>query len=451
METTSRTQYLRATLIFSVITLLFACGGGGSSSEATNDGAPTTPTPETSPTEVENTSPNILFIIADDMGKDSTNGFSEGTVKPYTPNIDNIADNGLTFSNFWSYPVCSPTRASIITGKNASRTGVKWAGDAISSDETVLQKYINDELDGTYATAVIGKWHISGNRGQVNPEDFGIDYYAGVLAGTEQYYDWSLYEDGESSVQTSYITEKFTDLSIEWVNQQDKPWFLWLAYTAPHTPFHAPPASMHAQGNLAEYEDGLDAIPYYMAAIEAMDFQIGRLLLNMPEEDKENLVIIFIGDNGTPNQVTQSPYDRSRTKGTLYQGGINTPMFVSGVGVERWGVDDNLISSTDLFATIAELTGVETTEIHDSKSFLSLFSSNEVIREYQYAEMDSEEPAAWAISDGVYKLIVDADGAESFYNLYVDPYEDNPIATSELSDVERAIKEDLMNRLAVER
>ena len=263
METTSRMQYLRATLIFIVITLLFACGGGGSSSEATNDGAPTTPTPETPPTEVENTSPNILFIIADDMGKDSTNGFNEGTVKPYTPNIDNISNNGLTFSNFWNYPVCSPTRASIITGKNASRTGVKWASDAISNDETVLQKYINDELNDTYATAVIGKWHISGNRGQVNPEDFGIDYYAGVLAGTEQYYDWSLYEGGESNVQTSYITEKFTDLSIEWVNQQDKPWFLWLAYTAPHTPFYAPPANMHAQGNLADYEDGLDAMPYY--------------------------------------------------------------------------------------------------------------------------------------------------------------------------------------------
>jgi arylsulfatase A-like enzyme len=142
---------------------------------------------------------------------------------------------------------------------------------------------------------------------------------------------------------------------------------------------------MHTQGDLPAYTDGLNPMPYYMAAIEAMDNQIGRLLENIPAEDRENTLIIFIGDNGTPNQVAQSPYSSSTVKNTLYQGGINTPMFVSGQGVTRTGTDDNLINGTDLFATIAEITGSATTEIHDSKSFKSLLASSGPFRGFQYS------------------------------------------------------------------
>ena len=86
---------------------------------------------------------------------------------------------------------------------------------------------------------------------------------------------------------------KFTDLAIDRINSQEKPWFLWLAYTAPHTPFHAPPSNMHTQGNLPDYSSGMDAMPYYMAAIEAMDFQIGRLLDNIPANERNNTIIIL--------------------------------------------------------------------------------------------------------------------------------------------------------------
>mgnify|MGYP005751811351 FL=1 len=90
--------------------------------------------------------PNILLIIADDMGKDATFGFDEGVLKPQTPNINAIKNNGVNFQNFWSYPTCSPTRASIITGKYGYRTGVKWAGDILSNSETSLQQYIDLSL-----------------------------------------------------------------------------------------------------------------------------------------------------------------------------------------------------------------------------------------------------------------------------------------------------------------
>ncbi len=399
--------------------------------------------------EVPNTeSPNILFIIADDLGKDAINGFSEGIIKPNTPNIDAIRTNGISFSNFWTNPTCTPTRASIITGKYGYRTGIKSVGDELPISETTLQDYISTQTNNAYASAIVGKWHLSGNNSAINPETFGIDYYAGLIRGAvNDYYQWQLTENGATSQNTAYITEVFTDLSIDWINQQSKPWFMWLAYNAPHTPFHAPPNTMHSQGNLPTYNDGLDPTPYYMAAIEAMDFQIGRLLDTIPEDERNNTIIIFIGDNGTPNQVAQIPYSSSNVKGTLYQGGVNVPMFISGNSVSRSGTDNSLITSTDLFATIAEIAGSSTNEIHDSKSFKSLLTQSANIRDYQYSELVDGLNDEWTISNGEYKLIVNSVGMEEMYHLASDPYESNNLLNGTLSTIEQDSKSELETEL----
>lgn len=424
------TFYFMRFFILSLTSLfLFGC--------SSNDETPTI----TNPTQ---NTPNILFIIADDLGKDAINGFSEGTIKPNTPNIDAIRNAGLSFTNFWSYPTCSPTRASILTGKYGYRTGVKWAGDEISLSETSLQKYINEETNNKYTTAIVGKWHLSGNSSTFNPEILGIDYYAGLIRGEPQSYNnWLLTEDGTSNIETEYATTKFTDLATDWINQQEKPWFLWLAYNAPHTPFHVPPSEMHSQGFLPEFSSGMDETPYYMASIEAMDFQIGKLLESMTTEKRENTVIIFIGDNGTPNEVAQSPYTFFTAKGSLSQGGINVPMFISGNGVSRTGIDENLITSTDLFSTIAQITGVSSSEIHDSKSFKSLLSQSETIRNYQYSEKDDGNNNLWTISNGSYKLFKNANGNDEFHDLNNDPYEQNNLLNGTLTTAENSIKTEL--------
>jgi len=394
--------------------------------------------------------PNILLIIADDLGKDAISGFAEGSIKPNTPNIDAIRNTGLSFSNFWVYPTCSPTRASIITGKYGYRTGVKWAGDELNQSETVLQQYISNQTNNSYASALVGKWHLSETNASANPEEFGIDYYAGLIRGAaNDYYQWQFTEDGATSLQTNYATEFFTDLSINWVNQQSKPWFLWLAYNAPHVPFHAPPTEMHSQGSLPSYTEGVDPMPYYMAAIEAMDYQIGRLLENIPADEREKTIIIFIGDNGTPNQVAQAPYSSSTVKGTLFQGDINAPMFISGAGVSRNGIDQNLICSTDLFATIAEVAGVAVNQIHDSKSFRSLFTSNTEIRSFQYSEMNDGTIDAWTISNGAYKLMVNANGNETLYNLANDPYEQSNLLIGGLTTEQTNAKAELEAELLI--
>jgi len=393
-------------------------------------------------------SPNILLIIADDLGKDAINGYTEGNIKPSTPNIDAIRNKGLMFKNFWVNPLCSPSRSSIITGKYGFRTGVKGVGDVLKTSEVSLQKYISNNTNNKYASALIGKWHLSGNNTSVNPESFGIDYYKGVIRGAvDDYYKWQMTEDGVSSFQTKYATEAFTDLAIDWVNNQSKPWFLWLAYNAPHTPFHTPPSNMHKQGSLPDYTNGLNPTPYFMAAIEAMDYQIGRLLDNIPKSERENTIIIFIGDNGTPSQVAQSPFTSSTVKNTLYQGGINVPMFISGTSVSRTGTDNNLITGTDLFATIAEIAGISISEINDSKSFKSLFNHSSTIREYQYSELVDGNINNWTIRNNRFKLMVSADGNKEMFNLENDPYEQKNLLLGNLTSEEASAKSALENEL----
>ena len=220
----------------------------------------------------------------------------------------------------------------------------------------------------------------------------GIEYYAGVLGGgVPSYYNWSLVENGQTSNSSEYATTKFTDLAIDWLNKQSKPWFLWLAYNAPHTPFHLPPNELHYQGALTSDQASIDAdpLPYYLAALEALDNEMGRLINSLSSEAKENTIIIFIGDNGTPSQVAQE-YNSRCVKESVYKGGVNVPMVISGKDVSRiHDSEDALINTTDLFSTIAEIAGVNETEIYDSKSFKGLLKNEEGSkRDYVYTEND---------------------------------------------------------------
>jgi len=408
----------RAYAIF-LIALLFACSA---------DDTPTENTPPEDEVGEEFTTenPNILLIIADDMGLDASPGYSLGSIKPNMPNLQNMISSGVTFNNVWSYPTCTPTRASIITGKYGFRTNVMKVDDVLSTSETSIQKYLDDNTNEAYSHAVIGKWHLS--RDENHATDMGVGKYAGFLSGgVQDYSNWTLVEDGNTTNSTEYTTTKFTDLAIDWVDAQTKPWFLWLAYNAPHTPFHLPPSDLHSQGNLPTDAASIsnNPTPYYMAALEAMDTEMGRLLASMSEEERENTIIIFVGDNGTPGQVVQE-YNSQRAKGKVYQGGVNVPMIVSGVDVVRQNeTEDALINTTDLFATIADLAGSGTTEIHDSRSFKGLFSAtNTSFREFVYTEVGNDSGTSdYTIRNATHKYIKFSDGSEALYNLSQNPLE----------------------------
>jgi len=383
-------------------------------------------------TPIISSKPNILFVIADDMGKDATPTYTEGSIKPDMPVLQGIIDSGIRFNNLWSYSVCTPTRASILTGKYGVKTNILKVGDVLSTSEIALQKYINTNAAESYATAIVGKWHLSTNA--ADPITMGIDYYAGLLTGgVQSYTSWNLTENGITSNSTVYTTTKFTDLAINWVANQTKPWFLWLAFNAPHTPFHLAPTNLHSQGNLPTDNASINAnpTPYYMSAIEAMDSELGRFLDSLSTEERANTVIIFIGDNGTPNKVAQAPYSRTKAKGSLYQGGINVPMIISGAGVGRVGdFDETLINTTDLFITIANIAGASSTEVYNSKSFYNLLSdANSTKRDFIYSEKED----AYTIRNEQYKLIQYANGTEEFYNLSSDPYENSNLIGTTLS------------------
>ena len=141
--------------------------------------------------------------------------YGSGVIKnTAAPNIDAIRNTGLSFNNVWVYPTCTPTRSSILTGKYGYRTSVKWASDKLAQSEEALQKYISDRTNNSYASAIVGKWHLSGNNNTANPESYGIDYYAGLIRGAvTDYSRWEMTEDGSTSIQTTYTSEFFTDLS----------------------------------------------------------------------------------------------------------------------------------------------------------------------------------------------------------------------------------------------
>ena len=425
---------MRIGLLWTLMSIALAgCGGGADGTNGDGDsgggsGSGTGTQPDPAPTLNEH--PNILLVISDDLGLDASSGYQVGADLPTTPTLDELAANGLIFDNAWAYPLCSPTRATILTGRYGIRTRVLAPSDPISLTETSLQSFIDTNVPNTYTHAVFGKWHLSGrdNGGIDNPNLMGVDRFAGFQGGgVRDYFDWTLVENGRESASDVYTTTRFVDLAIDWIAGQEEPWFAWLAFNAPHTPFHLPPLDLHDRDSLSPDQQSVDQdpLPYYLAAIEAMDHEIGRLLDSFSDETRANTVIIYMGDNGTPRRVYQgSP--RQRGKGSVYQGGVAVPMIISGRGVTRMGErEDALVSSVDLFATIASLAGTGTTEFNDSLNFAGLLSNaGPGPRSYAYAEVvvdgDRDE---WAIRNDQYKLMRQLPRPEELYDLQADPME----------------------------
>jgi len=394
---------------------------------------------------------NVLLIILDDIGLDATIGYNIGSQKPNMPNLQNLISSGVKFNNVWSNPVCSPTRSTILTGKYGYRTSVLNAGDELSTSETSLHNYLTQNTN--YSSALVGKWHLSGTPADHNhPNNIGIDYYSGMIGGgIQNYSNWVFSVNGNISNTNQYSTTKLTNEAIDWINNQDSEWFMWLAYNAPHTPFHLPPSNLHAQGQLPADQASIDSnpLPYYLAMIEAVDSEIGRLFNSISEEELANTTIIFIGDNGTPNEVVQQ-YNSNRAKGSLYKGGINVPMIISGNQVNRFGQDENaLINTTDLFATITELCGVNNQAVYDSKSFIDLLTSsiNSNSRDYIYSEIGNEN---YTIRNNTHKYIHFENGNEALFNLnnnqleFPNLLDVNQLPLSELNNLN---KTNLINKL----
>ena len=352
--------------------------------------------------------------------------------------------------------------------------------------EPSIFKLLKAHAGERYDSAVIGKWHLSDQRngGDDNPARMGVPHYAGFMrGGLRDYFSWQKVVNGRTERVDRYATTEFVDDALRWLEpRKGKPWFLWLAMTAPHTPFHRPPEKLLADKfkSLPDRPSGRDASGHYKAMINAMDTEIGRLLKGIGDRELAKTNVIFIGDNGSPARVAGTPFTRRTAKDTLYEGGVRVPLVVAGPAVNGGGrTSKALVNSTDLFATILEMAGVDARGsvaaeiVLDSVSFLPVLESTaaEGSREFIFSDKFGERrrrglragnrqgggaqagargPRAnagdgrrggrpvskhgQAIRDDSYKLIRFTDGSEEFYDLRRDPFERRNLTASGLSD-----------------
>jgi arylsulfatase A-like enzyme len=458
--------------------------------------------------------PNILLIFGDDMGVETLASYGVGENPPTTATLDEMAREGMRFTNFWAQPVCSPTRATVITGRYGFRTGIgrpaggggslpaipeepEWASPApvaaaggmgagmgagmgggrgagrgaaaggdplqglprhgLSAEEYTLPMAFRANAELGYSTAAIGKWHLAdGDNGWIDhPNNVGFDHYSGLITGTTStYFSWNEVANGEVTGETGYTPADKTDDAIAWIEEQgEQPWFMWFAFNLPHTPIHLPPED-NWQADHSDLDSrtisAADGDAYFDAMMEAMDTQIGRLLASMDAAVRDNTYVIFLGDNGTSGGQVRAPFQNGRAKGTIYQGGVNTPLIITGPGIGPGAEPDALVNSSDLFVTIMEMAGIDPEEtvpgdvVHDSVSFFPVLSdpSGPSPRDWVYVDeffggFAGVETADYAMRNERYKLLR-FEGEEEFYDLQDDPFEHENLLVGELSADQQA-------------
>ena len=404
--------------------------------------------------------PNIVLILFDDVGVDLLGAYGATDDPPCTPSVDSLAQSGLLFRRAWSNPVCSPTRAQILTGLHGFRSGI---GDVVNEGETggglLLPALTLPRALPTYATSAIGKWHLARAPDfPTHPLDAGYDWFAGSVRnlGWEVegggYTKWVKYVNGASHIERTYATSDTVDDAVMRAALMTPPWFLYVAFNAIHTPHEDPPPGL------------CDAIPCYRfscpigkdrattarSMLEALDVELGEMLWRLRVIDP-NVIVFLVGDNGTSSRVIRPPQDPERVKGTLYEGGIHVPLIVAGGGV-RHGESDALVSTVDLLATISELAGTPRTTA-DSVSFAPLLWDGHAPapRPNVYAErftpnFDSADGEKLrrherAIRDDRYKLIRNTSlwgSSEELYDMQLDPGETTNLLPPGDEDAARA-------------
>ena len=381
--------------------------------------------------------PNILIVIADDMGTDAFSTYNIGTDLPNTPNLDNLLEEGILFMNAWAYGTCAPSRASLLTGRYGNKNGVVRSGPNLSSSEVTLFEHLSAITGDEYVDAVFGKWHL-GNAN--HPNNNGVDHYDGnLLSGVDDYFEWDRTINGVTEISTEYATTSTTNEAINWLDNQTEPWLCWVAFNAPHGPIHLPPDSLYTR---TETNSNFDQ---YMCMIESVDHEVGRIVNSLTQEEKDSTIIVFMGDNGTPNAQLQG-YPNQHGKGSLYEGGIRVPMFITGYGVDRVNEQENaLVSFVDVFATLTELLGIEVQGgIDNSFSFIDLLSDpNAPTRNYNYSELESDGTTDRAIRTSQYKLILRTNGIQEFYDLLADPLEEVDLVPGGLTVNQQQILDEL--------
>lgn len=389
---------------------------------------------------------NVLILVADDVGVDAVGCYAEGVFPARTPTIDKLAASGVLFRNAWAAPICSATRAQILTGRYGYRTGMGHVANedfALDLNELTLPEVLDLSPQLGIAHAAFGKWHLGNSQvgGLLSPNLAGWAHFAGTMANLvepEDYSHWTRVENGSATLVDDYPTTRIVDDFLAWHAGVLKPWVAYVAFHAAHQPFHEPPAHLHSV-DLTNLDPRHHPVPFFRAMVEALDTELGRLLAGLGD-DLDRTHILFVGDNGTVRVASVPPFEPSHAKMTPYEGGLNVPLIIAGPGVQAPGREVSaLVAMPDLFDTALELAGIDLGSL-DGAPERDGASLTPHLRQLPWAAPASRQilyqeyfgpsgPGPYQLDlriarDGRYKLIRNRlKAVDELYDLDLDPFE----------------------------
>ena len=404
--------------------------------------------------------PNLIVIMTDDLGYIDV-GFNGGLEIP-TPNIDRIAQNGVKFTNGYTpYPVCSPSRAGFITGRYQQRFGYERNAQYRPNDPNMglpqSEKTIPEVIGQVgYTSGVIGKWHLGAHISN-HPINRGFDFFYGHLGGGHRYFPEELtikdsysindeplsyktwiMRDHQPEKTDKYLTDAFSNEAVKFIEKNQKdPFFLYLAYNAPHGPLQA----------TQKYLDRFDHIKNkkrktYAAMVSAVDDGVGRILDRLESlEIIENTMIFFLSDNGGPESKNGSNNGPLREgKSSIYEGGNRIPFAMQWPAQITPMVYEYPISSLDILPTIAEWTNtpISVDKPLDGVNIIPYLKGEKQGRPHQTLYVRKFDDDLYSVRDGDLKLVTKKNNSvKELYNLSKDLGEENDLASEFPEEVKR--------------
>ncbi len=393
------------------------------------------------------TSPNILVIVADDLGYADL-GF-QGAKDIPTPNLDALAARSIRMTNgYVSHPFCSPTRAGLLSGRYQQRFGHEtnpaWeqpeAGLPLS--QTTLPQVLNA---AGYATGMVGKWHL-GHAPGLRPNQRGFDEYFGLLGGGHLYfpnaknnsaeYSIPMNRNGKDEPMAEYLTDQLGNEASAYVKRhankaQSQPWFLYLAFNAPHTPLQPHERHLAKVAGIADQKRR-----NYAGLVVGLDEAVGNVLQTLRASGQEqNTMVWFFSDNGGPVDVTNSSNAPLRgAKGQVFEGGIRVPFLLSWPArFPKASRFDHPVIALDVFATVAALTNAKVPASHqlegiDLLPYLTDSKKGAPPRKLFWRMGGGTN---WAVRDQQWKLLKAGEAAPQLFNLTADVGETTNVAAQQ--------------------
>ena len=395
--------------------------------------------------------PNIVHIVADDLGWKDV-GFN-GCTDIKTPNLDALAAGGAKLTQFYVQPMCTPTRAALMTGRYPFRYGLQTAViPSVSTYGLDTAEWLMPQClkEAGYRTAIIGKWHLGHADKKYWPKQRGFDYQYGAMIGELDYFtheehgvlDW--FRDNKQVREKGYTTLLIGNDAVKYIQAQDpnKPFYLYLTFNAPHTPYQAPQDYTNRYKNISD-----PTRLTYAGMVACLDDEIGRVVAAIDKKGiRDNTLLLFHSDNGGTkskmftgvmadvSKITlpcdNGPYREG--KGTLFEGGCRVCACANWPGHIKAQTVDGLIHAVDLYPTLAALAGASTAKCKPLDGFNVWDTIAEGKPSPRTEIVYNIEPFRGAVRQGDWKLIWRTllPSSVDLYDLSKDPSEQNNLAAA---------------------